>query len=289
MIKIGDFELVSVVNGTIRLDGGAMFGVVPKALWQNICDVDDENRIPLATRTLLAVNRKEKRVFLVDTGCGTKWAPDKAARYAIEYDAQAIPKALDKLGLTIEAVTDVVISHLHFDHNGGLTEWVDDPDGPTQLRYANARHWVHREHWQHARRPHIKDRASFLPADFDALDDAGVLGFVEGDGQVDGPLAGLSWLVTHGHTPWQLHPVFSGCDGGLVFAGDIIPTVAHLRVGWVMAYDVEPLATIAEKERMCRQAIEEKCMLAFPHDPKVGAVLIDGEAQRPIVSCAIDI
>ena len=139
-----------------------MFGVVPKALWARTSPPDDLNRISLVTRTLLAVDRSSGRVILVDTGCGTKWDPDKAERFAIEHDPGAIPGALKELGLSAEDVTDVVVTHLHFDHNGGLTAWADQAGGPTRLCFPKARHWIHGKHWEHARHPHLKDRASFL-------------------------------------------------------------------------------------------------------------------------------
>lgn len=287
-MKIGTFEVYSVVNGTVRLDGGAMFGVVPKVLWKNIADVDEENRILLATRTLVVVHRAQHRVILVDTGCGTKWTPEKAARYAITHDPQAIPSALNGFGLSIDEVTDIVISHLHFDHNGGLTEWVDDPDGPTQLRYPHAKHWIHRGHWDHARNPHIKDRASFLPEDFLVLEGADVLEFV--DGESPPPLMeGVEWLITHGHTPFQLHLEIDGGDARLLFAGDIVPTVAHLRLGWVMAFDMQPLATIAERQEIYASCLNQGTILAFPHDPKIGGVRLDGSISRPIVAEALDL
>lgn len=289
MLRIGEFEVTSIVNGTIRLDGGAMFGVVPKVLWGNVTDVDAENRILLATRSLLIVHRGQQRVMLVDTGCGTKWTPEKAAKFAVEFDAGAIPKALSSAGLSESDVTDVVISHLHFDHNGGLTDWVDDPDGPTELHFPHAKHWVHRGHWEHAHDPHIKDRASFLPEDFTALEHAGVLEIVDGD-TPDPPFEGLEWLVTHGHTPYQLHPIIGGKgDSRLLFVGDIVPTVAHLRLGWVMAYDMQPQQTIAEKKMIYRHCLEDGLMLAFPHDPSTGGVVLDGSITRPIVSQALDI
>ena len=283
MLKIEPYELYSVVNGSIRLDGGAMFGVVPKVLWQEVTDVDDANRILLKTRTLLAVDRSERRVILVDTGCGSKWTPEQADRFAIHYDPQAIPNALASAGLSTDDITDVVITHLHFDHNGGLTEWFDDPDGPTTLRYPNARHWVHRQHWEHANHPHLKDRASFLEEDFVALGDGGVLQFVEGDDPAP-PFDGVEWLISHGHTPCQLHPVFGSGDQRLLFVGDLVPTVAHLRLSWVMAYDLQPLETIREREAIYRRCIDEGLLLAFPHDPSVGGIAIDGSIQRPIVS-----
>ncbi|MGB2985237.1 MAG: MBL fold metallo-hydrolase, partial [Phycisphaerae bacterium] len=248
-----------------------------------ITDVDDLNRILLATRTLLAVDRSQGRVMLVDTGCGTKWAPDQAERYAVQYDPDAIPSALKAIGLSEDDVTDVVITHLHFDHNGGLTYWYDEPEGPTRLRYPKAHHWVHRTHWEHANDPHQKDRASFPSEDFVVLGDAEVLQFVEGD-QPDPPYDGVEWLISHGHTPCQLHPIFGTGHHRLLFVGDLVPTVAHLRPSWVMAYDVAPLTTISEKETINRRCLEEGWLLAFPHDLEVGGVALDGTVERPIVA-----
>jgi len=283
MLQIGRHELYSVVTGTFRLDGGAMFGVVPKVLWGNAVECDEANRIFLATRTLLAVDRQENRVILTDTGCGTKWSKEHAARFAIVHDREAIPNALSAVGMSIDDVTDIVVTHLHFDHNGGLTEWFDDPGGPTMLRFPKARHWIHKNQWDHAHNPNYKDRASYLREDFDELGRAGVLRFIEGD-QPAAPWPGVEWFISQGHSPYQLLPVFTDGPKRLFFAGDLIPTIAHLRLGWVMAYDLFPLTTIREKEALFRGAIEQSWLIAFPHDPKFGGVALGGTLERPIVT-----
>lgn len=283
MLKIGNYELHSVVNGTLWLDGGAMFGVVPKALWHKVVDVDQQNRIPLAARSLVAVDRSASRLIVVDTGCGTKWDQKSAARFGIVHDPTALPRKLGEMGLSLADVTDVVITHLHFDHNGGLTDWYDDPGGKTTLRFPNARHWIHRAHLAHAQKPTPKDRASFIEADFAALEDAGVLSFVEGDHPAP-TIDGVRWLVSQGHTTCQLHAEFVGDDRNLLFVGDLVPTIAHLRLGWVMAYDLRPLDTIAERQRVYQRCIEEGLLLAFPHDPNHGGAMIDGTVERPVVS-----
>ncbi|MFQ5461945.1 MAG: MBL fold metallo-hydrolase [Phycisphaerae bacterium] len=288
MLRIGRWEIRSVVNGTIRLDGGAMFGVVPKVLWAPRADVDDQNRILLATRTVLAIDRERGRVVLVDTGCGSKWSRDKAARYGIRVDLEAIPAALAEAGFSESDVTDVVISHLHFDHNGGLTDWTGTPGGPTRWHYPQARHWIHRGHWDHAHAPHRKDRPSFLKEDFSVLRETDRLRFVEGDG-TEADADGLRWFVSHGHTPHQLHPIFEGDDAHLLFAGDIVPTSAHLGLGWVMAYDVEPMRTIEEKRMLFERCLEERTFLAFPHDPSIGGVVLAGSASRPEIGRTLDL
>ncbi len=282
MLKIGNYELHTVINGTLRLDGGAMFGVVPKALWQNVTDVDEQNRIPLAARSLVALDRSANRLIVVDTGCGSKWDKKSAARYAIRHDPDALPTKLGEMGLGLADVTDVVITHLHFDHNGGLTDWYDEPGGKTSLRFPNARHWVHRSHLEHARCATPKDRASFVQADFAAVEDAGVLSFVEGDHP--GPtIEGVRWMVSQGHTTCQLHPEFVGNERNLLFVGDLVPTIAHLKLGWVMSYDLRPLDTIREREVIYQRCLEEGLLLAFPHDPNHGGAMIAGTFHRPVV------
>jgi len=283
MLRIGRYELYSIITGAFRLDGGAMFGVVPKVLWGNAVEYDEANRIFLTTRTLLAVDRDVNRVILTDTGCGTKWSKEHAARFAIVHDRDAIPNALSAIGMSIDDVTDIVVTHLHFDHNGGLTEWFDDPGGPTTLRFPKARHWIHKNQWDHAHHPNYKDRTSYLKEDFDGLESGGVLRYVEGD-QPGTPWPGVEWFISHGHSPYQLLPVFTDGATRLYFVGDLIPTIAHLRLGWVMAYDLFPLTTIREKEMLFRGAIEQGWLLAFPHDPKIGGVALGGTLEKPIVT-----
>ena len=173
MLTIGRYRVLSVINGYVRLDGGAMFGVVPKVLWEQKAAPDERNRIVLAMRTLVAIDEGAGRVILVDTGAGHKWPAKEAGRFALEVQPTALAEALAGCGLTEGDVTDVVITHLHFDHNGGLTEWADEPGGATRLRFERARHWIHERHWHHANHPNARDRASFLARDLEALSKPG--------------------------------------------------------------------------------------------------------------------
>ena len=289
MITIGDFDIISVQNGSIRLDGGAMFGVVPKVIWAEQEDVDDQNRILLATRTLIAVSRDRKQVILTDTGPGTKWSADEVPRFEVRCRANAVGDALQKrFGLGVRDVTEVIITHLHFDHNGGLTEWVDEPGGPTRLCFPNARHWIHREHWDYARHPTERDRASFLKRDFDLLESAAAPMFVDGD-EPPTPWEGVRFLVSHGHTPGQLLPIFHDGRQELLFTGDLLPTGNHLRVPWVMAYDLEPLRTMEEKKRLLRRCREHRTWLAFPHDRRLAGARLDFANDRPFVAAALNL
>lgn len=288
MITIGDYRVFSVVNGFVRLDGGAMFGVVPKVLWERKTKPDEYNRILLAMRSLVAVNHDASRVVIVDTGAGDKWPADEAARFAVESRPDALREALAPHGLTEDDVTDVVISHLHFDHNGGVTEWAREAGGPTRLRFKNARHWVHERHWRHANDPCEKDRASFLERDLEALGATGALELVSGDDPPP-PFDGVRWLISSGHTPSQLLPIFQDPNGDLLFVGDLIPTADHLPIPWVMAYDLEPLRTLAEKREVYRRCTQEGLLLAFPHDPRRGGVGLEMVGDKPVVTRSLDL
>ena len=289
MLTIGKFDIVSVQTGTFRLDGGAMFGVVPKVLWSDRDEPDEQNRILLATRTLIAASPDRRHVILVDTGCGTKWPADEADRFDIRHDGNAIAKGLDEhFGLSVDDVTDVIVTHLHFDHNGGLTEWESEPGGKTRPCFPKARHWIHREHWQHVLQPTDKDRASFLERDFDVLQASGLLTFVEGE-EPASPWEGIRFFVSRGHTVCQLLPVFRDDRRELLFTGDVFPTASHLRIPWVMAYDLEPLRTIEEKKRILGWCAERGMWLAFPHDHRTAGVRMDMTAGRPTVADSLDL
>ncbi len=289
MIRIGEFDIVSVMTGSFRLDGGAMFGVVPKVMWSAREDVDADNRILLATRSVLAVSDDRTRVVLIDTGCGPKWSAEEASRFDIEVVPDAVGQALkERWQLSPRDVTDVIITHLHFDHNGGLTEWVDAPGGPTRLCFPNARHWIHRRHWEHARSPNERDKASFLSRDFEILEGSGVLEIVDGDSP-DSPWPGLRFNVCSGHTPGQLLPVFCDASSELIFTGDVIPTSSHLRVPWVMAYDLEPLRTMAEKKAMLDRCRIRGAWLVYPHDHRFAGSVVDCSASRPIIARTLDL
>ncbi len=306
MLTVGRYRVFSVINGRFRLDGGAMFGVVPKVLWERKTEPDDLNRIPLVMRTLVAIDSQAHRVVLVDTGAGHKWPADEAERFAIEPYPDALTQALAPYGLTEADVTDVVVTHLHFDHNGGLTVAADlrvgrtrigngrparspaATAGTTRLRFPRARHWIHERHWQHATHPTEKDRASFLERDLEALAGQGVLTFVTGE-QPPPPFDGLRWHLSHGHTPYQLLPVFEGQAGDLLFVGDMIPTAHHLGTPWVMAYDLRPLVTIEEKGEVYARCSREGLVLAFPHDPQMGGSAVELAGNAPAVAKPLDL
>jgi len=282
MLQVGPWRIQSVVTGHVRLDGGAMFGVVPRVVWERLTPPDEKHRILLATRTLLAVHDRAQRVVLVDTGTGHKWEPALAERYGVEPIPAAIEAALARLDLGPDDVTDLVVTHLHFDHCGGMTEWEAAPGGATRLRFPKARHWITRRHWDHARAPTLRDRASFFPHDFAALEPAGVLAFVDDPHQAEG-IPDVNWQISSGHTPGQLLPRFNGGSGerDVLFVGDLVPTTAHLPPAWVMAYDLVPLTTLAERVALWKQCREDDFLVTFPHDPQHGIVRLAFEQDRP--------
>lgn len=262
-----------------------MFGVVPRVLWEKVAPPDDLHRILLATRTLLAVHHRASRIVLVDTGVGTKWAPDQAERYAVAPIPDAVDVVLQQIGASREDVSDVVATHLHFDHCGGMTDWADQPGGSTRLRYPRARHWVTRRHWTHAHQPTPRDRASFFSHDFAALDAPNVLALVDDPGK-PADIPDVRWVESNGHTPGQLLPCFLGGSGSrdVQFVGDLVPTAAHLPPTWVMAYDLWPLTTLEERTSLWKKCREVGFVVAFPHDPKCGVVTLAFDKDRPRVS-----
>ncbi len=283
MLQLGKWQFESVINGTIRLDGGAMFGVVPKVLWSKSQNIDVKNRILLATRTLIARNVESERIVLVDTGTGSKWSDEDAERYGVESNPQAIDKVLEAMDASSAAVTDVIATHLHFDHCGGMVEWEGDAGGAVKVRFANARHWVHREHFAHACSPTLRDRASFLPVDFEWMNGDDRVGFVEGERPAC-DIPGVSFELSHGHTPFQLLPVFELGDGSeLFFVGDMAPTGAHILPAWVMAYDLFPLKSVDERVSLIDRCKERDTIVAFPHDVRRGIVRLDVSGKKPKV------
>lgn len=261
MRSIGPYEARSILSGTFALDGGAMFGVVPRTIWEKSNPPDERNRIALALRLLLL--RSEERVVLVDTGIGDKFSAKENAIYKV--DARLPDEALAAAGVDPASVTDVILTHFHFDHGGGSTR----RDG--SLVFPRARHHVQRRHFEYAKRPSPKDRASFRPEDFLPLAEAGALVLHDGPGEI---LPGIEGLPLDGHTDAMQVVKVSGGGSTLLYLADLAPTTAHVRVPFVMAYDNRPLATMEEKERLFRRAVDEGWILFFEHDPRVAACRI---------------
>jgi len=259
----GDLQLSTLYDGPFRLDGGAMFGVVPRTLWEQKVTPDERHRIQLAMRPLLIEATWGR--MLVDCGAGDKMGPKERDIYALDR-AHALDEALGMANLTSADIDIVLATHLHFDHFGGAT--MRSAEGRLQPRFANARYVIRAAEWQDATHPHERNRASYLQDDFVPLHEAGVIDFHPGDDVIR---PGVRVVRTGGHT--GQHQIVFVESGGqtAVFVADLIPTTAHLQDAWVMGYDLFPVDTLMFKKRFIREAIEREYLIVFEHDPQVAA------------------
>ncbi len=261
-MQIGRYDISVLDASRFRLDGGTMFGVVPKVLWEKKKAPDEQNRIRMGTNLLLL--RGTNRTALIDAGMGAPLNPRFAEMYAVEYPQFTLEKALATHGLSGKEVTDVILTHLHFDHAGGLS-FVDE-HGQRQLCFPNATHYLQQAHLEWALNPSLKDRASFIRGQFQLLVNSGKLKLVNGETEI---MEGVKVLPMNGHTVAQQAVLISDSQTTLFFPADLIPTSAHVPVPWVMAYDLHPLETINEKQRMLSRACREEWLVVFEHDPEI--------------------
>jgi glyoxylase-like metal-dependent hydrolase (beta-lactamase superfamily II) len=273
-MKIGDYTLYSIETSRFGLDGGAMFGIIPKPLWEKEAPADERNRIRMVTRSLLLVS--DERKILVDTGNGTKWQERFRQIYDIDTETVNLESSLAKYGFRPEDITDVFCTHLHFDHVGGNTRYEGERIVPT---FPNATYWIQRENWELANSPSEKDQGSFMAADWSVLAENGMITLVDGKEPF---LPQVEVLLTYGHTTGQIHPILRDGRRTLIYCGDLIPTAAHIPLPWVMAYDIQPVVTIQEKSNLLPRAVEEEWILFFEHDPNYQActVTFDGKHYR---------
>jgi glyoxylase-like metal-dependent hydrolase (beta-lactamase superfamily II) len=265
-MKIGNYELTSIDTGRFWLDGGAMFGVVPWVFWSKTNPPDERQRIRLAARCLLI--RGEGRTILVDDGNGSKWNEKLKDIYHLDNSQHELLKSLSAAGVKTEEITDVILTHLHFDHAGGSTSIVNGVLEPT---FPNAMHYVQKAHWEQSQHPTDRDRASFMKDDFMLLHERGMLKFVDGEKEI---LPGISVLVCNGHTTAQQLPLISDGKNTLLFLCDLVPTTSHIPFPYIMGYDLRPLVTLEEKKRILPQAEKEGWLLFFEHDPETVAVTL---------------
>lgn len=258
-MKIGSYDVYPVETGRFYLDGGAMFGIIPKPLWQKAHPTDERNRIELAARSMLL--KGDGRVILVDNGNGTKFTEKQIDIYRLDTSGSDLIRSLRTLGVAPEDVTDVVLTHLHFDHAGGSTTRVGKDLVPA---FPNARYCVQRAHWEQAMHPTEKDRGSFMPDDFMPLHREGVLDFIDGPAEI---FPGISIELVNGHTAAQQLPKVSDGKETLLFCCDLFPTTSHIPLPYIMAYDIRPLTTLEDKKRILSAAVDEKWTLFFEHDP----------------------
>ena len=258
----GNVQLTSLHDGLFRLDGGAMFGVVPRPLWEKVAPPDARHRIQLAMRPLLV--EADWGLMLIDCGAGDKWGPKERDIYAFERDRQ-LDDALVEVGLTAESIDVALATHLHFDHFGGATVRTERGLEP---HFPKAKYAIRSAEWLDALHPHARNRASYLRDDFMPLKDAGCVDFYEDDQEIR---PGVRVVRTGGHT--GQHQIVFIESGGLtaVFTADLFPTTAHVHDPWIMGYDLFPMETLAFKQRFVREAIDREYLIFFEHDPMIAA------------------
>jgi glyoxylase-like metal-dependent hydrolase (beta-lactamase superfamily II) len=257
-LNLGGWTVRALETGYLWLDGGSMFGSVPKPLWSRVHPADARNRIRLAMRCLLAEGHGRR--VLVDDGIGDKLSPKLVDIYGVE-DTPSLEESLAGLGLTVGDITDVLLTHLHFDHAGGSTRV---EGGRLVPRLPRARYHVQRRNWENAMHPNPRERASYMTENFEPLREASVLDFLD---STRSPWPNFELVVADGHSRGQQLPRVSGPDGVAYFVADLIPTSAHVRIPFVMGYDVAAIETMTEKRALLERAVAEGAWICLEHDP----------------------
>ncbi len=262
--QIPIMKLHSIETGNFKLDGGAMFGVVPKTLWQRTNPADANNMIEMSMRCLLI--EEGDRLILIDTGLGDKQS-EKFFSYYYLYGDFSLDQSLAEKGFHRDDITDVVLTHLHFDHVGGAAQWNKDRSG-FEPAFKNAKFWTNQNHWKWATEPNAREKASFLSENIMPLYESGQLHFIDIPKQNFGFIEALGFdiLFVDGHTEKQMIPFIQYHDKKIVFAADLLPTAGHLPIPYVMGYDTRPLLTLDEKTSFLNQCADENFYLFLEHD-----------------------
>ena len=257
-------KLYPIETGNFKLDGGAMFGVVPKTIWNKTNPADQNNRIDIAGRCLLIEDGN--RLILIDTGMGNKQS-EKFFKYYSLWGNHSLDKSLAKYGFHRDAITDVFLTHLHFDHCGGCVQWNNSKTG-YELAFKNARYWTNEKHWKWATQPNIREKASFLSENILPIQESGQLHFIpklDTDFEFSNDL-NFDIYYVDGHTEKMMIPHIRYQDKTICFMADLIPTAGHLPLPYVMGYDTRPLLTMPEKSKFLNAAAENNYYLFMEHD-----------------------
>ncbi|TYP99777.1 glyoxylase-like metal-dependent hydrolase (beta-lactamase superfamily II) [Tenacibaculum adriaticum] len=252
-------RIYSIETGNFKLDGGAMFGVVPKTIWQKTNPADENNMIEMSMRCMLIEDGD--RLTLVDTGIGNKQS-DKFFGYYYLYGDFSLDTSLAKYGFHRDDITDVFLTHLHFDHCGGAIQWNKDKTG-LEPAFKNARFWSNQRHWDWAIHPNAREKASFLKENILPIEESGQLNFLHLNAK---DYVGFDVLFKDGHTEKQMLPKIEYQGKTLVFMADLLPTAGHVPLPYVMGYDTRPLLTLKEKEAFLKEAADKGFYLFLEHD-----------------------
>ena len=257
-------KLYPIESGNFKLDGGAMFGVVPKSLWNKTNPADNNNMIEMAATCLLIEDGN--RLILIDTGMGDKQS-EKFFGYYYQWGDDSLEKSLKQHGFHPDDITDVFMTHLHFDHCGGSIQWNKDRTG-YEPAFKNATFWSNKDHWEWATNPNAREKASFLKENILPMQESGQLKFLERTGEPyqENSELGFGILYVDGHTDKQMIPHIKYKGKTLVFTADLLPTAGHLPLPYVMGFDTRPLLTLPEKESFLKKAVEEDFYLFLEHD-----------------------
>lgn len=256
-------KLHSIETGHFKLDGGAMFGVVPKSLWQRTNPADTNNLIDMAATSLLIEDGD--RLILIDTGLGNKQSEKFFSHYH-RWGNHSLEKSLKNKGFHPNDITDVFMTHLHFDHCGGCIQWNKDKTG-YEPAFKNAKFWTNKEHWKWATEPNAREKASFLKENLLPMQESGQLNFLERKGKrTFYNHFNFEVLFVDGHTDKQMLPIIDYQGKKIVFAADLLPTAGHVPLPYVMGYDTRPLLTLEEKKDFLKEAVDQNYFIFLEHD-----------------------
>ncbi len=255
-------KLHTVHSGMFKLDGGAMFGVVPKSIWQNLNPADENNMCSWAMRCLLIED--SNRLILIDNGMGNKQDAKFFGHYYLHGD-YSLEKSLSSLGFSKDDITDVFLTHLHFDHCGGSIIF-NSQKNIYEPAFKNATYWSHSKHWQWAVKPNAREKASFLKENILPIEESGQLQFFDSGSTLP---SYFNAEIVSGHTESMMLPLIQYNNHKILFVADLFPSAAHIPLPYVMAYDTRPLLTLNEKQQILQKAMEQNIILFFEHDPKI--------------------
>ncbi len=255
-------NLHSIQSGLFKLDGGAMFGVVPKSIWNKTNPSDENNLCTWAMRCLLIEDGN--RLILIDNGIGDK-QEEKFFRHFHLHGDYSLERSLKTAGFSLDDITDVFLTHLHFDHCGGGVKWKDRQKKIAETVFSNATYWSNKDHWQWATEPNDRERASFLQENLLPMEESGQLKLIDRD--ENNPIDQIDILYVDGHTDKMMIPHIKYQNKTIVFAADLVPSIGHIPLPYVMSYDTRPLLTLEEKGAFLHKATEEQFIIFFDHDP----------------------